>query len=79
MNVFFEECLSLYGFCIGIVILDVEKSLNVLFLLMIEVLVVKFDVWVEDVGIVCVLLCGNGVKVFCVGGDVCKLVDVCCE
>lgn len=74
--VLFEECVVGNGMCIGIVMFNVLCMFNGFLLLMVYLLLVQLNVWVDDDGIVMVVLQGVGEKVFCVGGDLYSLYKV---
>lgn len=79
--VLFEECIVVNGMCIGIVMFNVVCMFNGFLLLMVYLLGECLQVWVDDDGIVLVVLQGVGEKVFCVGGDLyslyCSMVEYC--
>ena len=55
---------------IGVITLNVPKTLNSLTLDMVDVMDARLRSWVDDAGIVGVYLRGNGDRAFCAGGDI---------
>ena len=68
--VLFEEIPADNGKLIGLVTLNVEKTLNSLTLEMCNLLLEKLEVWEHREDIACLLIKGAGPKAFCAGGDV---------
>lgn len=69
-EVLFEERETVSGQKLGIVTLNVEKTLNSLTLNMVEKMLATLTDWRERSEIACVLIRGAGDKAFCAGGDV---------
>ncbi|MFT7403595.1 MAG: enoyl-CoA hydratase/carnithine racemase [Zhongshania sp.] len=69
-EVLFEEQRSLSGPSVGVITLNVEKTLNALTLNMVELMLVKLREWRERSDIACVFIHGSGQKALCAGGDV---------
>ena len=71
--VIFNTLLTDSGHLIGIMTLNVPKSLNALSVEMCKLLSQQLAQWQEDSNIVAILLKGAGDKAFCAGGDIRKL------
>lgn len=71
--VLFETIASGNGFSIGIVTLNVPRTLNSLTAEMADLLLAQLRAWQSDPKIACVLLRGSGDRAFCAGGDVVQL------
>lgn len=69
-EVLFEERPSASGPAIGVVTLNVEKTLNALSLNMVDLMLERLRDWRERSDIACVFICGAGEKALCAGGDV---------
>lgn len=69
-EVLFEERKSASGPAVGVITLNVEKTLNSLTLNMVELMLVKLREWRERSDIACVFIHGSGQKALCAGGDV---------
>jgi enoyl-CoA hydratase/carnithine racemase len=69
-EVLFEERRSASGPALGVITLNVEKTLNSLTLNMVELMLVKLREWRERSDIACVFIHGAGQKALCAGGDV---------
>lgn len=69
-EVLFEERRSVSGPAVGVITLNVEKTLNSLTLNMMELMLVKLREWRERSDIACVFIHGAGQKALCAGGDV---------
>jgi enoyl-CoA hydratase/carnithine racemase len=69
-EVLFEERRSASGPAVGVITLNVEKTLNSLTLNMMELMLVKLREWRERSDIACVFIHGAGQKALCAGGDV---------
>lgn len=63
------------GHLIGIMTLNVPKSLNALSVEMCQLLSKQLERWQADTQVVAILLKGAGNKAFCAGGDIRKLYD----
>ncbi len=63
------------GHLIGIMTLNMPKSLNALSVEMCQLLSQKLEQWEDDEQVVALLLKGAGDKAFCAGGDIRKLYD----
>lgn len=77
MDVIFEERPAAQGFCIGLITLNSEKTLNALTLSMVERLLEQVRNWATNPQVACILIRGNGPKAFCAGGDVRELASGC--
>ncbi len=55
---------------LGLITLNVPKKFNALNLEMVQSIKAQLDAWAEDDDIAMVVICGNGEKAFCAGGDV---------
>ncbi|WP_352337637.1 enoyl-CoA hydratase/isomerase family protein [Psychrobacter sp. 16-MNA-CIBAN-0192] len=71
--VIFNTLLTDSGHLIGIMTLNVPKSLNALSVEMCKLLSQQLAKWQEDNNVVAILLKGSGDKAFCAGGDIRKL------
>ncbi|GAA4097958.1 enoyl-CoA hydratase/isomerase family protein [Zhongshania borealis] len=69
-EVLFEERKSASGPAVGVITLNVEKTLNSLTLNMVKLMLVKLREWRERSDIACVFIHGSGQKALCAGGDV---------
>lgn len=69
-EVLFEERETASGLKLGIVTLNVEKTLNSLTLNMVEQMLTTLSDWRQRSEIACVFIRGAGDKAFCAGGDV---------
>jgi enoyl-CoA hydratase/carnithine racemase len=69
-EVLFDERRSASGPALGVITLNVEKTLNSLTLNMVELMLVKLREWRERSDIACVFIHGAGQKALCAGGDV---------
>ncbi len=69
-EVLFAERKSASGPAVGVITLNVEKTLNSLTLNMVELMLVKLREWRERSDIACVFIHGSGQKALCAGGDV---------
>lgn len=69
-EVLFEERLTASGQKLGLVTLNIEKTLNSLTLNMVEQMLATLRDWRERSDIACVLIRGAGDKALCAGGDV---------
>src|SRR5690606_38353217 len=71
--VLFETLSSGNGYRIGVVTLNVPKTLNSLTAEMVDLLLPQLRAWQTDPKIACVLLRGSGDRALCAGGDVVEL------
>ena len=69
-NVVFQTLATASGKLVGVVTLNVEKSLNALDLDMVRAMTAQLNLWKKDSLIACIVLDGSGDKAFCAGGDV---------
>lgn len=69
-EVLFEERASLSGPALGLITLNVEKTLNSLSLNMVDLMLAKLRDWRERSDIAAVFIRGAGPKALCAGGDV---------
>ncbi|MBD2859827.1 enoyl-CoA hydratase/isomerase family protein [Spongiibacter sp. KMU-158] len=69
-EVLFEERVTASGQKLGLIVLNVEKTLNSLTLNMVEKMQVTLQDWRERSDIACVFIRGAGEKALCAGGDV---------
>lgn len=69
-EVLFEERPSASGPAVGVITLNVEKTLNSLTLNMVELMQAKLKDWRQRSDIACVFVKGAGEKALCAGGDV---------
>ncbi|MBU6954110.1 enoyl-CoA hydratase/isomerase family protein [Hahella sp. HN01] len=77
--VLFEERECSDGHRIGVITLNVEKSLNALKLSMIESMYSVMQEWRLDDKIVAVFMQGAGDKAFCAGGDIVQMYESMCD
>ena len=68
--VLFDTIASACGKSIGVITLNVEKTLNSLTLDMVKMMLEQLSIWKVDDQIVCLLIKAAGEKAFCAGGDV---------
>lgn len=61
----------------GVIVLDRPKALNMLNLQMIEVVASALDAFEVDPAVELVILRSNDKKVFCAGGDMCRIRELC--
>jgi enoyl-CoA hydratase/carnithine racemase len=71
--VLFETLASGNGYGVGVVTLNVPKTLNSLTAAMVDLLLPQLRTWQRDPKIACVLLRGSGDRALCAGGDVVQL------
>ncbi len=69
-EVLFEERSTASGQKLGLITLNVEKTLNALNLTMVEAILARLADWRERSDIACLFIAGAGEKAFCAGGDV---------
>jgi enoyl-CoA hydratase/carnithine racemase len=69
-EVLFEERQSSSGPALGLITLNIEKTLNSLTLNMVDLMLAKLRDWRERSDIACVFISGAGGKALCAGGDV---------
>jgi enoyl-CoA hydratase/carnithine racemase len=69
-EVLFEERRSASGPAVGVITLNVPKTLNSLTLNMVELMQAKLKEWRDRSDIACVFIKGAGEKALCAGGDV---------
>ncbi|MGJ8686537.1 MAG: enoyl-CoA hydratase/isomerase family protein [Spongiibacteraceae bacterium] len=69
-EVLFEERPTVSGPAIGVITLNIEKTLNSLNLNMVDLMLERLRDWRERSDIACVFICGAGEKALCAGGDV---------
>lgn len=69
-KVVFQTLATASGKWVGVVTLNVEKSLNALDLEMVRAMTAQLKLWQKDPLIACIVLDGSGERAFCAGGDV---------
>ena len=69
-DVLFEERSTASGQKLGIITLNIEKTLNSLNLDMVEAMLATVKDWRERSDIACLFITAAGEKAFCAGGDV---------
>lgn len=69
-EILFEERQSSSGPALGLITLNIEKTLNSLTLNMVDLMLAKLRDWRERSDIACVFISGAGGKALCAGGDV---------
>ncbi len=68
--VLFERLPAANGAVVGLLTLNVEKTLNALSLEMVDLMQAQLDDWRDDAQIAAVFMRGAGDKAFCAGGDI---------
>lgn len=69
-DVLFEERATASGLKLGVITLNIEKTLNSLNLAMVEAMLERVRDWRERSDIACLFITAAGEKAFCAGGDV---------